>query len=88
MVGYENVLFRFVEWRFVNVFVVYPDEKKPDARPIPANAENNIPAGDLSQKQCKEYDRYHNDHQRHEYDEGIQTVHYPDWRQEKFHGTK
>lgn len=27
MIGYENVLSRFVEWRFVNIFVVYPYEK-------------------------------------------------------------
>ena len=73
---------------FVNVFMIDPDEQKPYARPVTAYLEYDISPSDLTQEQRSENNGYYNDHQRHKYDEGIQTVQYPDWRQEKFHVTK
>ena len=88
MIDNKDVRLRTVVRRFINVFVIYAYQEKPDISPVTANAENQITTPDLTEKQSKKYNGYHNDHQRHKYDKGIQTIDNPDWRQENFHGTK
>jgi hypothetical protein len=63
-------------------------QEEPYVCPVTANPENKIAASYLTEKQGKENNGYHNDHQRHKYDKGIQTVQYPDWRQEDSHVAK
>lgn len=88
MIGDENVWLRLVVRYFVNIFVVYAYQQKPDVGPVTAYSENQISSPDLPKKQSKEYNWYYNDHERHKYNKGIQTVQDPDWRQEDFHSAK
>jgi hypothetical protein len=88
MIGHENVLLRLVVWHFVNIPVINADQEKPNVGPVTAKAEYEIASFDLAKKQGKENDGYNNDHQRHKYDKGIQTIEYPDRRKQEFHVTK
>ena len=88
MVSYENVLLGFFVWRFIKIAVIDADQEKPDVGPEAANTEDKVASLDLAKKKRKEYNRYYNDHQRHKYDKGIQTIEYPDRRQQEFHVTK
>jgi hypothetical protein len=68
--------------------MIYTYQEKPYISPVTANAKNEITAPDFPEKRRNENNRYHNDHQRHKYDKGIQTIYNPDWRQENLHDTK
>ena len=73
---------------FINIAVIDADQQKPCIGPEATNAENKVAPFYLTEKKRKEYDRYYNDHQRHKYDKGIQTIEYPDRRQQEFHVAK
>ena len=63
------------------------DKQEPNIGPNRTNAEYEIAAPDLPEKQRTKNDRNYNDHQGEKYGKGVQTIDYPDRYQQEFHPT-